>query len=422
MKKRKYFLLIAFLSIVFIAIFNAKQLPVYRMSIMLSPLLLLLDFLIWKIIRRKNIYPVLNYIFIILPASILVLFILSLSFDIAHVNVQLLNILFALLSVFYIPKIIFIILILSNESIIFLRKKKTSSKRFLLFSFSFSALLFFFMVYKTIFPVMDFNITKHEITINKDLHTPLKIVHISDLHLGSWLNINKINQLTYKINELNPDLIFVSGDLVNFSSAEISRFDTILRKLKSKHGVYSVLGNHDYGNYIKWNDFETKETNLNSLVEFKKETGWHLLMNESLKIINETDTIFIVGVENWGNKKRFPQKGDIELALKTVNNSKPVFLLSHDPSHWEYIISKENPEIDITFSGHSHAGQIGSDRLNFGIAKLVTEYWGGLYENGNSQFLSVNKGIGFIGLPFRIGIRPEITEITVSSENKIANN
>lgn len=417
MKKRTFFLLLAFCIFAFFTFINSGQLPIYQRSIALLPVLLLLDFLSWKILEVKNVFRLLNYFYALIPASLLLTFVTSLSFGITYNNIQLLNLLLALLPVVYIPKIIFVIFILAGAVKNLLKKRKKVSFLYLRLSFIVPAILFFFLMYKTIFPVMDFNINKQEITINKELHTAIRVAHISDLHLGSWLNVEKIDRLTTTVNKLKPDLIFVTGDLVNFSSKETSRFDTILNKLDSKHGVYSVLGNHDYGNYIRWSNLKDEQKNLQSLIDFKDDIGWNLLLNESVKIINETDTFYIAGVENWGSKKRFPKKGDLDKALKYVDNKKPILLLSHDPSHWEHSISKDYPQIDITFSGHSHAGQIGSDRLDFGVAKLVTAFWGGTYKNNNDQYLIVNKGIGFIGIPFRIGIRPEITEITIQSKD-----
>ncbi|MFN8257030.1 MAG: metallophosphoesterase [Bacteroidales bacterium] len=282
------------------------------------------------------------------------------------------------------------------------------------FSFILSGIVFLFLCFKLLVPVGAFEINKIKIQINKPLESELKIVQISDLHLGSWLNKNRIQKMVDEVNNLEPDLIFITGDFVNYNSKETEPFGPILKKLKSKLGVFAILGNHDYGEYIKWEDENQKYNDFQELKHFIKSTGCTLLLNENIKIINNRDTVYIAGTENWGIKKRYPKKADLKKTLKNVNFEKPVLLLSHDPEFWRHFIKDNNNKTDITFSGHTHGGQVGNKNINQKIAKFLNIYLAGLYNDNNHQYLYVNSGIGFLGLPFRIGISPEITEFVVN--------
>ncbi len=263
----------------------------------------------------------------------------------------------------------------------------------------------------------DFKI-RLETIILTDLPTSfdgLKIVQISDVHLGSWANQHPLEDAVSKINQLQPDLVFFTGDLVNYKSNEAYRFENTLKKLKSKHGIYATLGNHDYGDYTRWPSKAAKEQNMTDLYKFYERLGWKLLNNENVILENGSDKLAIVGVENWGDFGRFPKYGDIEKALIGTEDAPVKLLLSHDPTHWENIISKYHKDIDITFAGHTHGFQFGIDvgKLKWSPAQWVYKRWAGLYENPAAtekpQFLYVNRGLGTVGYPGRIGILPEIT-------------
>ncbi|MDT8392957.1 MAG: metallophosphoesterase [Bacteroidales bacterium] len=248
----------------------------------------------------------------------------------------------------------------------------------------------------------------------------LKIVQISDLHLGSWANISALQDAVDVINQEDADFIFFTGDLVNFLTKEAYRFKHILSQLEAKFGVFAVLGNHDYGDYVKWDSAEAKEENLRELEYFYKEIGWHLLRNNSvLAKINDV-TIAIAGVENWSAYDRFPRYGDLKKALEGTEKASFKVLLSHDPTHWDRIVSRKHPDIDITLSGHTHGFQFGVELKNFkwSPAQYMYKRWAGLYDNpaGNKpQYLYVNRGLGMIGYPGRIGILPEITVLELTS-------
>jgi hypothetical protein len=239
----------------------------------------------------------------------------------------------------------------------------------------------------------------------------LKIVQISDLHIGGFNYRYKILERAVKlINELKPDLILCTGDLVNNYAWELRGWDNVLSKLKAEKGKYAILGNHDYGDYSKWNSTREKEENFNIIKQFYKKINFSLLLNESDIIEVNQEKIAIVGVENWG-KPPFKQYGDLEASLKNVNEIPFKILLSHDPTHWdEEVIDKT--DIALTLSGHTHGMQMGFQykKMSWSPIKYKYQHWAGLYKH-NKQYLYVNRGLGWLGFPGRIGMRPEITNI-----------
>ncbi len=247
----------------------------------------------------------------------------------------------------------------------------------------------------------------------------VKIIQISDLHLGSWANKRALQDAIDVINEEEADFILFTGDLVNFITKEAYRYKGILRQLKARFGVFAVLGNHDYGDYVKWATLSEKEQNLRDLEVFYKEIGWHLLRNENKMAKVNNIPVAIIGVENWSSYDRFPRFGDVNKALKGSDAALFRILLSHDPTHWDKVISQKHPNINITLSGHTHGFQFGVELKNFrwSPAQYMYKRWAGLYENpatDNPQYLYVNRGLGMIGYPGRLGILPEITVMELS--------
>ena len=241
----------------------------------------------------------------------------------------------------------------------------------------------------------------------------LKIVHFSDVHSGSFMNKKAVEHGVNKIMEQNADLIIFSGDLVNDRATEMKSYMDIFSRLKAPMGVYSTLGNHDYGDYVKWpHDGITKEQNVKDLAEVQKELGWKLLMNEHVVFEKEGQQIALMGIENWSAKARFPKHGDMKKAYAGTENYPFKILISHDPSHWEAQVTPDYKDVDLTLSGHTHGMQFGIDIAGFKWSPVQYLYkeWDGLYEEGN-QKLYVNPGFGFIGYPGRVGILPEITVI-----------
>jgi len=243
----------------------------------------------------------------------------------------------------------------------------------------------------------------------------LKIVQISDMHLGSWASSDPLDEAITKINSLQPDLVFFTGDLVNYKTDEAFPFMKALQKVRARYGVFATLGNHDYGDYTRWPTPEAKKQNMTDLYHFYNEIGWKLLNNENQLLEIDGEKIAVIGVENWGAFSRFPRYGDIEKASQGTEDVKVKLLLSHDPSHWEEIVTKQCPDIDVTFAGHTHGFQFGIEikKLKWSPAQYVYKYWAGLYENllegRKPQYLYVNRGLGTIGYPGRVGILPEIT-------------
>ena len=240
----------------------------------------------------------------------------------------------------------------------------------------------------------------------------MKIVQISDIHSGSLSDLTAVAKGIEKINAINADAIFFTGDLVNNKSDEAEDFIPIFSKLKAKHGVFSILGNHDYGDYVEWESKAHKKANLERLKEIHKENGWRLLLDEHIVLEQEGEKIALIGVENTSFKNRFQTYGSLEKAYKGSEIHPFKILLSHDPSHWDGEINSKYKDIDLTLSGHTHGFQFGIDIpwLKWSPVQYVYKQWAGLYQK-DKQHLYVNRGFGFLGYPGRVGIMPEITVI-----------
>lgn len=243
-----------------------------------------------------------------------------------------------------------------------------------------------------------------------------RIAQLSDIHSGSFANSNPLKKAIKLLLSEDPDVIFFTGDLVNSKTDEAKRFIPELRQIKAKDGVFSVLGNHDYGDYVPWESKEAKAQNLQNLVDLQKSFGWNLLRNQNHILEKDGQQLAIIGVENWGGAMRFPKYGDLDFAKKGVEHIPVKLLLSHDPSHWDAKVRPEHPDIDVTFSGHTHGFQFGIEIPGFkwSPVQYVYKQWAGLYEEGN-QKIYVNRGLGFLGYLGRVGILPEITLFELSN-------
>lgn len=239
-----------------------------------------------------------------------------------------------------------------------------------------------------------------------------KIVHISDVHSGSFQDKAAVKKGIDLINAQQPDLILFTGDLVNDRHDEMLEYMDIFSTLKAKHGVYSTLGNHDYGDYVAWPSAAAKTENLDKLKNVHAKMGWRLLMNEHVAIEKGNDAFALLGIENWGAKGRFPKYGKMQEAYPGTEKYAFKILMSHDPSHWDAQVKTEYEDIDLMLAGHTHGMQFGLENPYFKWSPVQWMYkqWAGLYEEGN-QKLYVNRGFGFIGYPGRVGILPEITLI-----------
>lgn len=260
-----------------------------------------------------------------------------------------------------------------------------------------------------------YNLTKVKLTL-KDLPDEfkgLRIIQISDVHSGSFDDPTAVSDGVEAILNEKPDLILFTGDLVNDRAIEIEPYLNVFSKLKAPMGVYSVLGNHDYGDYFRWPSDEEKKKNLEQLKQHHAEMGWRLLVNEHVLLERNEKQIALIGIENWG-ARGFTKYGDMKKAVAGLENSNvPVkILLSHDPSHWDAEVRKDYRDIALTLSGHTHGMQFGIEIPGFkwSPVQYVYKKWAGLYKEEN-QYLYVNRGFGFIGYQGRLGILPEITLI-----------
>ncbi len=239
------------------------------------------------------------------------------------------------------------------------------------------------------------------------------IVQLSDIHLGSYgQNTNALKETVKIIGQLQPDLLLFTGDIVNNFGEEMRGFEPYLNQLSAKYGKYAIQGNHDYGDYFDWPDTVSKRQNLKLIESGLTDTGFKLLLNQSSKINVKDSSFFLIGVENWGHKP-FPQYANLDQAMKGIPENSFKILMSHDPAYWN---SKVLPETDIplTLSGHTHGGQMSINiaGIEFSPIYFIEKYWGGLYKY-DTQILYVNRGLGTVGFPGRIDMRPEITLLTL---------
>lgn len=243
----------------------------------------------------------------------------------------------------------------------------------------------------------------------------LKIVQLSDIHCGSFQDKQAVQRGVEKAMALQPDLILFTGDLVNNKAEEMDGYLQMFKQLNAPLGVYSILGNHDYGDYVQWESAAQKKQNLERLKNVHKELGWRLLLNESVVLEKDGRRLALLGVENWSAKARFPKYGNLRQAHRGAEDVPFKILMSHDPSHWDAEVRPAFPDIDLMLAGHTHGMQFGVELpwLKWSPVQYVYKQWAGLYEQ-DGQKLYVNRGFGFIGYPGRVGILPEITLLELS--------
>lgn len=284
------------------------------------------------------------------------------------------------------------------------------------------ALFFSVFTYGIFKGAYNFNVIRKKIVLPKlpKAFEGVKIIQISDLHLGSFFSSKPIEEAIKLINQEQPDFIFFTGDLVNDIAEEAESFVPVLQKMQAKEGIYSILGNHDYGDYFyRSTDPDVKEKkkhNKDLMRKIHREAGFQLLLDESVNLEKEGERLAIIGIENWGAKARFPKYGNLKKAVQGTESAAVKLLLSHDPSHWEAQVIPEFKDIDVTFSGHTHGMQFGIEIPGFkwSPAKYIYKQWAGLYEKEGQQ-LYVNRGLGFLGYPGRVGISPEISVFELSN-------
>lgn len=237
----------------------------------------------------------------------------------------------------------------------------------------------------------------------------IKIAQLSDIHSGSFFNKTAVKGGVEMLMAEKPDLAFFTGDLVNNTADEVKAYINIFDKVKAPLGVFSVLGNHDYGDYYQWDSVEDKRRNLNDLIKAHKLLGWNLLLDEHRFLKVDNEELAIIGIQNWGGSG-FSKYGNLKKAYDGAQDAPTKILLSHDPTHWDAQTRQMTPDIDLTLAGHTHGMQFGVEIGNFKWSPVQLRYkqWAGLYTE-EQQHLYVNRGFGYIGYPGRLGILPEIT-------------
>ena len=248
-----------------------------------------------------------------------------------------------------------------------------------------------------------------------------QITQISDVHSGSFDNREKIEYAIGLINEQQSDAIFFTGDMVNNKTDEMRPWADLFSQLSAPDGKYSILGNHDYGDYIPWETAEKKSQNLEDLKNLQRDMGFDLLLNESRYLKKGNDQLALIGVENWG-RGGFKKAGDLDKATAEIKSDDFKILLSHDPSHWEDVAIHHPYHIHLTLSGHTHGMQFGIEIpgwVKWSPVKWRYKYWAGIYEE-LGQYINVNRGFGFLGYPGRVGIWPEITVITLKKKSRLS--
>lgn len=298
-----------------------------------------------------------------------------------------------------------------------------SRRRFVsLIGMGVAAIPFAGMIYGMLWGRYNYRVVKHTLYFD-DLPQAFdgyRVVHISDIHSGSFDNAEKVQYGIDMINAQHADVIFFTGDLVNNKAEEMRPWIAHFKQLHAKDGVYSVLGNHDYGDYVQWDSPDEKAKNLETLKQIHQQLGFCLLNNESVFLSRGQQRIVVVGVENWG--QGFVKKGNLKQALSQVDKKDFKILLSHDPTHWQYEVLKDPNFIHLTLSGHTHGMQFGIEIpgvIKWSPAGWRYKYWGGVYKE-KDRYINVNRGFGYLAFPGRVGMPPEITVIELKKKTKEA--
>ena len=341
-----------------------------------------------------------------------------------------------LMLVVYIPKIVLTVVLLGedifrvgagavnyfvendNESFLNSRRKFVSQ-----IGLGLAAIPFLSLLYGVTIGKYNYKVIKQRIFFPDlpDAFDGFTITQISDVHSGSFDNPEKINYAIDLVNEQNSDLILFTGDIVNTHAKEMHPWIETFNRIKEhKYGKYSVLGNHDYGEYVTWSTEADKSRNFEEIKALYGQIGFNLLLNEHTFVEKGNDRIALVGVENWGHN--FKKAGDLNKASQALNENEFKVLMSHDPSHWDYEVKNHDKNFHLTLSGHTHGMQFGIEipgYFKWSLAQYVYAQWAGLYEH-LGRYVYVNRGFGFHAYPGRVGIMPEITVIELKKGEKLA--
>ncbi len=342
------------------------------------------------------------------------------------------NYVFGIFLVIFIPKLLVIIFMFGEDVIRFFsglfykfsggesdfylpsRRKFISTLALGIAAIPFTSLLYGIVKGRYNFKVLQYELEFDDLPEAFDGYT---ITQISDIHSGSFDNHEKIKYAVDLVNEQKSDVIFFTGDLVNNVAEEMDDWKELFSTFKAKDGVFSILGNHDYGDYVRWENEADKTQNLQKLKNIQSEMGWNLLLNENRFIEKDNQRLAIIGVENWG-ENGFKQAGDLDLACDGIDQKDFKILLSHDPSHWKSKVKHDDRNFHLTLSGHTHGMQFGIEIpgwIKWSPIKYRYENWAGIYEE-QGRFINVNRGFGYLGYPGRVGIWPEISVIQLKKK------
>lgn len=390
------------------------RLPIILMLVVIM-INLLSDYYIWKVLRSRLKKRIYSKIHVVLSVLLLIYLVIIIALPKkSGSDSSLLSLMWMLMTYFsiYLPKYIFILIdiIASIPKLWKWKRVRAISIIGLLLSIlTFGGIWWGALVNRKSVDVV--NVELHIPTLSNNFEN-YKIAQISDLHVGTYQgDTTHLSKMVETINELNVDLVVFTGDIVNRKSDELLLYVDILSKIKAKDGVFSILGNHDYGDYIKWDTEKDYFDNKKLLCDLQTQMNWTLLRNQTEFIKRGNDSIAIIGVENIGDPP-FPVYGSLIDAYPTLNDSTIKILLTHNPAHWvSEIENNENINIALTLSGHTHAMQVSV--LGLSPASLRYKTWGGLYVDDLGHNLYVNIGMGTVGIPVRLGATPEVTLFTL---------
>lgn len=349
------------------------------------------------------------------------------------------NYIFGLFLVIFFPKVLMVVFMLGEDVFRFIvglfnrisiaeegfympsRRKFVSTMALGVAAIPFTSLIYGMYKGKYNYKVLTYELEFDDLP---DAFNGYTITQISDIHSGSFDKESSLDNISYAVdlvNKQNSDVILFTGDLVNNVTDEMKSWKSLFSTLNARDGVFSVLGNHDYGDYMEWDSNEAKTKNLSDLIDLQKSMGWDLLLNEHRYLERNGERIALIGVENWG-AGRFKKAGDLDKACEGISNDDFKILMSHDPSHWKEKVKTDDRHFHLTLSGHTHGMQFGIEipgLIKWSPVKYRYEYWAGIYEEFG-KYLNVNRGFGYIGYPGRVGIWPEISVIKLKKRSLVA--
>ncbi len=391
-------------------------------------LYILVDIYAFQAVKTLTKSPWLHGFYVIISLAVLAGLIYELSFFGSSKMMQTPKMyFFGIFLAVFVPKLIIIVFMFGEDIVrffvgIFMKVAGSNEANFMAsrrkfvstIALGIAAIPFASLIYGMVQGKYNYKVLKYALEFDDlpDEFDGFTLTQISDVHSGSFDNHKKVEYAINLINEQQSDIIVFTGDLVNNIADEMNDWKELFSTLKAPQGVFSVLGNHDYGDYINWESATAKAENLDKLKALQKGMGWNLLMNENKIFERNGERIALVGVENWG-ENGFKQAGDLDKACEGISANDFKILMSHDPSHWQSVVKKDPRNFQLTLSGHTHGMQFGIEIpgiIKWSPIKYRYKNWAGIYEEFG-RYINVNRGFGFLGYPGRVGIWPEISVI-----------